>query len=387
MLPTLSARMQIVQTPVIPVVGELIRQYPGTISLGQGMVFYGPPPQTFAQVTASLHDPATHRYAAVEGLSSLRQAIADKLQTENQIHLQSPHQVVVTAGSNMAFINAVLAITHPGDEIILLTPYFFNHEMAITMASCRAVCVPTDQNYQLQLDAITAAITAKTKAVVTVSPNNPSGAVYSEKQLQAVNQLCRDRNLYHISDEAYEYFTYDAVPHISPATFDIKGNHTISLFTLSKAYGFAGWRIGYMVIPEHLLESVQKIQDTILICPQLVSQYGALGALKAGRRYCQARLKEIAIARQQVLHALTLISDRCTLPTTAGALYVLPQVHTDLPAMALVEHLIRQHGVAVMPGDAFGLNSGCYVRIAYGALSSAEVMEGMDRFVRGIRAI
>src|SRR6185369_4150103 len=121
-------------------------------------------------------------------------------------------------GGNLAFMNAVLAITDPGDEIILQAPYYFNHEMAIAMAGCRAVLVSTDENYQLQPDVICRAITPKTKAVVTVSPNNPTGAVYPQKALTQVNKICADAGIYHISDEAYESFTYDGAEHFSPAS-------------------------------------------------------------------------------------------------------------------------------------------------------------------------
>ena len=104
----------------------------------------------------------------------------------------------------MGFVNAVLAITDPGDEIILLTPYYFNHEMAVAIANCKAICVPTDSNYQLMPDAIEAAITDRTRAVVTISPNNPTGAVYQESALREVNDICCKHRIYHISDEAYE---------------------------------------------------------------------------------------------------------------------------------------------------------------------------------------
>ena len=189
----------------------------------------------------------------------------------------------------MAFLNVVFAITDPGDEIILQTPFYFNHEMAIEIASCRAVLVPTDENYQLQPDLIRAAITDRTRAIVTISPNNPTGAVYSESALRAVNQLCRDADCFHITDEAYEYFTY-GVDHFSAASIaDSANHHDFRFFSLSKAYGFASWRIGYMVIPAFLLEAMQKIQDTNVICPAVVSQFAALGALQAGRSYCEEK--------------------------------------------------------------------------------------------------
>src|SRR6185369_12263196 len=126
------------------------------------------------------------------------------------------------------------------------------------------------------------AITAKTRAVVTISPNNPTGAVYSEAALCEVNQICGERGIYHISDEAYENFTYNGARHFSPASVAGSEAHTISLFSFSKAFGFASWRIGYMVMPENLFVPVKKIQDTILICAPVISQYAACGALKAG---------------------------------------------------------------------------------------------------------
>ena len=121
--------------------------------------------------------------------------------------------------------------------------------------------------------------------MVTVSPNNPSGAVYTETILRDINALCKAKGIYHISDEAYEYFTYDDIEHYSVASIPDSGEHTISLYSLSKAYGFASWRIGYMLIPEHLSMSVIKAQDTILICPTRIAQEAAIAALQEGRNY------------------------------------------------------------------------------------------------------
>ena len=379
--------MQAVQSPIIPIVGEMIRSYPGTISLGQGVVYYGPPPQAFEQMTQFLTDPENHKYKPVQGIAPLLDALETKLKTFNGISIEQQSCIVVTAGSNMGFINAVMAITAPGDEIILLTPYYFNHEMAIAIASCRAVMVATDENYQLRPDAIRQAITDKTRAVVTISPNNPTGVVYSQEALQEVNEICRDRNIYHISDEAYEYFTYNGVQHFSPGAIPQSSQHTISLYSLSKAYGFASWRIGYMVIPAHLLASVKKIQDTILICPPVISQYAAIGALQAGANYCLQKLQAIAEVRQMVLHELGNLGDFCTIPPADGAFYFLLKIHTQLSAMELVERLIREYRVALIPGTTFGMENGCYLRLAYGAMLHETAKEGIGRLVRGLQAI
>lgn len=382
----LSARVDAVQSPIIPMIGDLIRQHPGTLSLGQGVVSYGPPPEALARLTTFHQDSEVHQYKAVQGIPPLVDAIAHKLEAENQLLLESRDQILVTAGGNMAFMNAVLAILDPGDEIILQTPYYFNHEMAITLANGRPICVPTDPNYQLQLGRIEAAITDRTRAIVTVSPNNPSGAVYSQADLQAVNRLCRDRNLYHISDEAYEYFTYDGAEHISPGRFDPHQTHTISLFTLSKAYGFASWRIGYMVIPLHLREAVRKIQDTLLICPPVISQSVAIGALQVGREYCQRHLAAIDHKRSLAQQALQSL-EGLAVPTGLGAFYLLIKVNSPLSDMTLVKQLIRNYGVAVIPGSTFGIKAGCYFRIAYGALSAQAMAQAIDRLVQGLEGI
>lgn len=285
----------------------------------------------------------------------------------------------------MGFVNAVLAITDPGDEVILNLPYYFNHEMAVAIADCKAVCVPTDDEYQLQPDAIAGAITDRTRAVVTISPNNPTGAVYRESDLRQVNEICDRNGMCHISDEAYEYFTYDGAEHFSPGSIDGSCEHTISLFSLSKAYGFASWRIGWMVIPEHLYMPIKKIQDTILICPPVVSQFAAVGAMKAGADYCRQRLQTTTEVRRIVLDQLETIRDLVTVPRADGAFYFLLRVHKNADSMELVRQLIEEHKVAVIPGQTFGMKDKCYLRVAYGALQKATAAEGISRLVSGLK--
>jgi len=385
-----SLRLKMVQSPIIPVVGEMIRNHPGVISLGQGVVSYPPPQQAFDQIAGFLADPDLHKYQAVYGVPQLLELIEAKLRVENGIDVNAANQrrrVVVTAGGNMAFINALLAVADAGDEVVLQTPYYFNHEMAITMANCRAALVPTDKNYQPQPDLIAEAITEKTRAVVTISPNNPTGAVYSEPALREVNEICRARGVYHISDEAYEYFTYGDAKHFSPGSIEGSGEHTISLYSLSKAYGFASWRIGFMVIPEHLFEAVNKIQDTILICPPVVSQFAAIGAMRVGAGYCRAQVGRLASVREMVMNELSTLDDCLVIPPADGAFYFFLKLDTELGPLALVERLVKEHGVAAIPGNAFGMEDGCYLRVAYGALRPETVAEGVGRLARGLEEI
>jgi aspartate/methionine/tyrosine aminotransferase len=382
-----SLRMQSVQTPIIPVVGELIRANPGTISLGQGVAYYGPPPQARDHIQRFWADPENHKYKLVQGIPELLEAIRAKLADENGICVGEGQQIVVTAGANMGFINAVLAVTDPGDEIILNLPYYFNHEMAVAIADCKAACVSTDDSYQLRPGAIERAVTDGTRAVVTISPNNPSGTVYSEQALREVNEMCRRRGIYHISDEAYEYFTYDGARHFSPGSIDGSAPHTISLYSLSKAYGFASWRIGWMVIPEPLYMPVKKIQDTVLICPPVVSQWAAVGAMHAGRAYCRDKLQVTSEIRQVVLERLRDIADIVSVPRADGAFYLLLRVHTDTDPMTLVRRLIEEHKVAVIPGTTFGVQDQCLLRVAYGALDKATASEGIGRLAKGLREV
>src|SRR5579862_7421351 len=382
-----SRRMQEIQTPIIPIVGDLVRSTPGTISLGQGMVAYGPPREAIDALAGVLEDPRTHQYGAVEGTAALRSALADKLRGENKIPIGAGNRVVVTAGGNMAFINAVLAVGDVGDEIILQTPYYFNHEMAVGMAGCRAVLVGTDDEYQLRVDRIEQALTPRTKAIVTVSPNNPTGAVYPEEALREVNELCRARGIYHVHDEAYEYFTYGDTKVFSPGSIAGSAPYTISLYSFSKAYGFAGWRIGYMVIPSSLEDAVRKIQDTNLICPTMIAQAAALGALKAGASYCRGKLSGMAEVREVARRAFAEIESFCAAPLTDGAFYFFLRLSTPLAPLALVERLVAEHQVAAIPGTAFGIASGCSLRVAFGALETATAAEGIGRLVRGLKRI
>jgi aspartate/methionine/tyrosine aminotransferase len=382
-----SRRARAVTASHIPTVNALVREHPGTISLGQGVVHYGPPPEVLEGVHRFFQDPENHKYKAEVGISPLIAAFRAKLERENGFHGGDSSRVVVTAGSNMGFLNTVLAIADPGDEIILPVPYYFNHEMAVTMADCRPVLVPTGRDYQLRLDALENAITPRTKAILTVSPNNPTGVVYPEASLRGVNELCRRHGLFHISDEAYEYFVYGRARHFSPGSIPGSAGHTISLYTLSKTYGFASWRIGFMVIPAALHEAVKKIQETNLICPPVVSQFGALGALEAGAAFRQPKIEEFAQTREIVRRELAELGGLCDVSPSEGAIYLFLRLDTSLTPMAMIERLVREHGVAVMPGPDFGMNDGCYLRLSYGALPQAIAAEGVGRLVRGLKAI
>lgn len=382
-----SKRLDDVQSPIIPYIGGLTRDNPGTISFGQGVAFYAPPVEAFNRVQQCLSDESINRYGPVEGIPELQDALIHKLKSVNRIQIDTNNAVIVTAGSNMAFNTAVLAITDPGDEVILPVPYYFNHEMSLTMECCKPVFVSTDEYFHLDIEKIKFAISNKTKAIVTISPNNPSGSVYSKQELIEVNQLCKQHNIYHISDEAYEDFYYGENQHFSSASLEDSHSHTISMFSFSKGYGFAGWRIGYMVIPEHLLSAVKKIQDTILISPPVISQHAAVGALHADARFLLEKRNLMSVKRDIVLNKLNKLSCLNNKPHCEGAFYALLNLDVNQDDMRLAETLIEKHKVATIPGSAFGIQSGCYLRLSFGALADAKIEEGMDRLLDGLSSL
>jgi aspartate/methionine/tyrosine aminotransferase len=250
------------------------------------------------------------------------------------------------------------------------------------------VAVPTRTDWSLDVDAIAAAITPRTRAIVTVSPNNPTGAVYSEADLRAVNAVCAREGLYHFSDEAYEYFTFEGVRHFSPGSLPGAHAHTLSFYSLSKNFGMASWRVGYVVFPEHLADAMEKVQDTNLICAPVVSQLLGLEALRLGKAWVQPKVDALAQVRATVHGALAELGDLVRFPRTQGAFYVLMRLPGVDDALAFNRAMIEKHKVATIPGFAFGLTDtrrDNYQRLSFGALDGATVAEGVQRFVAAVK--
>ncbi len=382
-----SRRIEQVDLPIIPTIAQLVRDHPGTISLGQGVVNYGPPAQALAAIGPMTSDPVLQKYQAVSGLPALVAALRDKLARDNGIGAGGT-EVMVTAGSNMAFLNAVIAVADPGDEIVLPRPYYFNQEMAIRMVGCVPVFVDTTADFQLDVPAIARAVGPRTRAVVTVSPNNPTGAVYAEADLRAVNALCRERGLWHFSDEAYEWFVHDGATHFSPGSIPGAEAHTLSFFSFSKTFGMASWRVGYVVYPSVLAEAMNKVQDTNLICAPVVSQVVAAEAVKLGRPLVAPHLERLSTVRCHVHAALRELGELVEFPATRGAFYVLMKLPGVDDALEFNRTMVREHHVTTIPGFAFGLTdtkAANWQRLSYGALDEATVREGVSRFVRAVR--
>ena len=212
-------------------------------------------------------------------------------------------------------------------------------------------------------------------------------SVSPAETLYDLNQLCRDAGIYHISDEAFEHFTYgNGGCHFSPGGIAESADYTISLFSFSKSYAMASWRIGYLVIPEHLQTIVRQIQETVLVCPAVISQHAALAALSVPD-FARKKAAALAPVHDMVKTELAAIGDFIHIPPTDGAFYFLIKVLTDIPAMPLAEHLIKKYKIAVLPGEAFGMTEGTHLRLAYTSLPVEQIQEGVRRLAAALREI
>ncbi len=391
-----AARLAAVPDPVIPEVAGLLARTPAALSLAQGMVAWAPPPAVAEAVGAALAgaaagDPGLHRYGPLLGDDDLRAAIEVHLRHDLGLDLEGS-ALLVTAGSNMAFQAVAQVLCDPGDEVILPLPWYFNHAMAVQLAG--GVPVPVEAGLVPDPERLAAAITPRTRAIVTISPNNPSGVVTPPPVLAVINRLCAERGLFHISDEAYAAFVHGPVPHRSPASLAGSAAHTITLHSLSKAYGMAGWRLGWATVPRSLLPALVRVLDTDLICAPRLSQRAALAALAAGPAWVRPRVEQLGQRRRELLAAVAAARSAGQplelLAEPDGAFYALIGFPTPLDGLSAMRRLVLEHGVAALPGESFGLASVAgrvVLRLSYGMLSAADLAEALARLVAGAAAL
>jgi aspartate/methionine/tyrosine aminotransferase len=398
--PVPAVSLEAVQDPVIPRLGELLKRWPGTLSLAQGMVDWGPPPAVAQAVRDALDHGGPshlHRYGPTWGDPELLEAVTGKLLGVNGLDLDGA-LVLATTGSNMAFAALAEVICDPGSEVILPLPAYFNHAMAVRLAGGVPVGVAAGPIPDPAI--LAAAITPRTRALVTISPNNPSGVVIPGEVLRAINQLCARHGLLHISDEAYEVFVHGPHPHQSPGRLVGAAAHTASLYSFSKAQGMAGWRMGYAAVPQALGNALAKVLDTVQIAPTGISQRAALAALTTDPSWIPERLATLGPRRVQLLEAVAQWRSE-GLPVRLwadpdGAFYALLVV--EAPAQAsgsrldcdgLMEWLVVEQGVATVSGRAFGLEipGARLLRLSYGMLDGPTLADALARLGAGLRRL
>jgi aspartate aminotransferase len=327
-------------------------------------------PAPIIESTKNALDAQKTRYGPVNGLSELRTRLAA------QFSGYDIDNILITNGSKQALFMIFQAICDPADEVIIPMPFWVSFIEQVKLAWGKPVPVAT-KDHQLDGEAIEAAVTPRTKAILINSPNNPSGAVYPMADLQKIARLADAHNLFVVADEAYDAFVYDGRMHAS--MFDIEGirNRVIVTRSFSKSYSMTGFRIGYIAAPGQIIAALSKIQSHLSGNVCTFAQYGALAALSLNDQLLSARCSELQQKRDMAFQYVSKLFP-CIKPQ--GALYIFPDVSavlkTDETSEVLAARLLKQAGVAVVPGEAFGMAT--HLRVSF-AVSEENLKNGLER--------
>lgn len=321
-----------------------------------------------------------HYSSDFRGELPLRSALAQKLRTFNGIEA-SADQVLVTNGLTQASFAAFMATIDPGDEVILLDPYYPQHVGKIELAGGTPVFAPLDAARGFSIDPalIEARITSRTKAIVLVNPSNPTGRVYSRQELAGLAELCIRHDLLVLSDEVYEYITFDDHAHVSIASLPGMQQRTISMFAFTKAYAMDGWRLGYATAPPELIDGMLKITMTEVTHVNRFIQDGALAAVVDGAAAVKSMLDDDRRKRDVVVAALERMRGvRCAMPE--GTIYAFPDISaTGWSSQAVAEALLEQCRVVVEAGTFYGQRGEGHLRICFGSQPLARLEEALVR--------
>jgi len=321
------------------------------------------------------------RYTVVSGIPDLRQAIVER-HTADFGSTYTPDEAIFTTGGKLALFNAIQVLVDDGDEVILPVPYWVSFKDIVQYAGGKVVYLETSEaeNFRVTADAIEAAITPKTKAIILNSPSNPSGAVVSPADLERIVRLAHDRGIWLLLDECYVYLQYTGAL-VSGGSFTDCKDHVVVLGSLSKTYAMTGWRAGYALAPKPVITAMTKLQSQSTSSTASFVQKAAVAALR-GPQECVAEMRaDYLTLRDETLGRLKEIPGiTCTVPE--GAFYVYPNVSAYLgkagvpTAMELSRRLLNEAHVVTVPGEAFGTDH--HIRLSY-ATSHADVEEGLNR--------
>jgi aminotransferase len=320
-------------------------------------------------------------YSETAGLPALREEIVRKLRRENRVDANVA-QVLVTVGAIEGLAAAVMAVVDPGDEVILPTPTYSTHIRQVVIASGRPVLVPTieEEGFVLDIAAIRKAITPRTKAIIYCSPSNPTGTVFGEQQLRELADVALENDLTVITDEAYEYFTFDGHEHFSIASIPELRKHAVSCYTFTKTYAMTGWRVGYLHAHEELIQQITKAHIPFAICAPVVSQYAALAALQ-GAQDCVAGFRDhYRTARDLMCRRLDTMKSVFAYHKPHGSYLMFPRILLDegRDSATFCKRLLKEAKVSTTPGVAFGPTGEGHLRISF-CVTEEEINKAFDR--------
>ncbi len=351
------------------------------ISLGRGDPDLPTPPHVVAAAIEALRAGKT-KYTVPAGLIELREAIARKLLDENGVAYDPEREIVVTAGTQEA-VNVVLqALLDPGDEVILPDPYYMAYFQAIRASGGVAAVVSTtlEDNFVVRPEAIEAAISERTKAIILVSPSNPTGTVIDPETARRVAAIAVEHDLVVISDELYEHVVFDGAAVTSIAALPGMRERTITVNGFSKAYNMTGLRVGYFAAPAAFTGAALELRHMLSICASSVSQYAALAALEGPDDALREALATYVDRRELMLRALREQGVPCNQPE--GAFFVFADVRrTGLASFDFCVELLEQEQVQVFPGTQYGAGGEGFVRISF-LTPKEQLAEALERFGR-----
>ncbi len=357
------------------------------VGFGAGEPDFPTPEYIVEAAATAAHQVSNHRYSPTPGLPELREAIVVKTMRDSKYRITSD-QVLVTNGGKQAVYQAFATIIDEGDEVLLPTPYWTTYPECIKLAGGTAVEVFADetQNYLVSVQALEAARTSKTKAILFCSPSNPTGSVYSPEQVKAIGEWALKNNIWVISDEIYEHLLYDGATAPSmPVLVPDLADTCIIVNGVAKTYAMTGWRVGWMIGPKDVIKAATNLQSHLTSNVSNISQRAAIAAV-SGNLDAVHRMGEAFDRRRKLIVALLNEIPGFDCPTPSGAFYVYPSVKgvfgknirgkTPQTSAELATILLEEAEVAVVPGEAFGPSG--YLRFSY-ATSDADIIEGISR--------
>jgi len=327
----------------------------------------------------AIQEGKTGGYSEAGGLYELREEIVRKLERDNHIKAD-PSEILITVGAIEGLSAAVMAVVDPGDEVIIPIPGYSTHIRQVVLASGKPVLVPTieEDGFNLDVEKIRESITSRTKAILFSSPNNPTGSVYSEEDLKALAGIALENNILIITDEAYEYFTFDGYKHFSIASMDGMKDHVISAFTFTKTYAMTGWRIGYLHAAKDWVAQITKAHIPFCICAPVVSQYAALEALKGPQTCVRVFREHYRVTRDLMCERLDGLSHIFEYQKPKGSYLMFPKIKIKEgeDSMVFAKRLLRDARVSTTPGIAFKGEG--HVRMSF-CVPEAMINKAFDR--------
>ncbi|MFX1482564.1 MAG: pyridoxal phosphate-dependent aminotransferase [Promethearchaeota archaeon] len=370
----------IIPPPIVKMT-EAAKRYsasPGFLDLGQGLPGHIPPEAALNSLKARISHPTTHIYSPDEGLLELREELALYIRQKYKIDANPQDEMVIVAGANNAFAGTILTLVEPGQNVIMPSPYYFNSLMAVNLATAEIREVPVDSEFQPRVEDIENAIDEKTRAILLISPNNPSGAVYSRKITDCIVDLCLQHDIMLISDETYASMVFDGAEHYSPRTRRDAEHNVVTVSSFSKDFGMSGWRVGYVIGPSEFIKEFLKVQDTITICAPTAGQILALEVLKKGLDRIEQELQRLSLLRNLAYLRAREI-DAFDIVQTHGTFYLFPRIRGCTDSRTLVMDILQSTGTLLLPGSIFGSSGEGHIRISIGPLTPEAVDEAFNR--------